>query len=146
MAIPDFPDTTSILDEIREKIQRAITINVKTQGTPCPDCDLDPITNTSSDSFCETCSGLYWLNTVSGYLVSGHIRWMGTDQPLYTEGGTIDVGDCIVTVKHTSDNLTAVQNSESFTIDQTDLYLKSYVMRGVQNLNRIRIMLKEDNN
>lgn len=145
MAIPDFPDTTDTLDEIRSKIERPITINVKVAGTGCPVCDLDPITNTSTDSFCTTCSGLYWLNTVSGYVVSGHVRWMGTDQPLFTEGGVIDTGDCIVTIKYTVLNLANVENSDSFIVDGRDLYRKEHVLKGVRNLNRIRIVLKEDN-
>jgi hypothetical protein len=145
MSLPDFPSTVALKDEIREKIQRAITINVKVEGTPCPVCELDPITNTSSDSFCTTCSGVYWLNTTSGYSTYGHVRWMGADRPLYTEGGVIDDGDCIVTIKYTSTVLTYVQNSESFIIDGRDLYLEKYILRGVPNVDRIRIILKEDN-
>jgi hypothetical protein len=144
MALPPFPDTTATLDEMRALIQRPITINVKVQGTPCPACDLDPITGTSTDSFCATCSGLYWINTISGYSTSGHVRWMGADQPLYTPGGTIDIGDCIVTLKYTSTNLTNVQNSDHFIVDDRDLYVKDYVMKGVRQLNRIRVILKED--
>lgn len=144
MAIPDFPDTTATLDEIRSKIERAITINVSIQGDPCPVCDLDPITNTSTDSFCVTCSGLYWINTTSGFSVSGHVRWLSADQPMYSEGGVIDTGDCIVTLKHTAEILSGVQNSYSFIVDNRDLYLKKYVLKGVRNLNRIRVILKED--
>jgi hypothetical protein len=144
MIVPAFPNTVAIKDAIRESIQRAILINVAVEGTPCPVCDLDPITQTSTDSFCYVCSGVYWLNTVSGYVCSGHIRWRMADQPMYTAGGIIDVGDCIVTIKHTESNLTAVENSDSFTIDGRDLYLKNYVLKGVQELDRIRIILKED--
>lgn len=144
MTVPAFPNTVAIKDAIRESIQRAIIINVAVVGTPCPVCDLDPITQTSTDSFCATCSGVYWLNTTSGYTTSGHVKWVRADQPMYTAGGVIDVGDCIVTVKHTNANLTAVENSDSFIVDNRDLYLKSYVLKGVQELDRIRIFLKED--
>lgn len=146
MTVPAFPNTVAIKDAIRESIQRAIVINVAVEGTPCPACDLDPITNVSTDSFCYYCSGVYWVNTTSGYTVSGHVRWISSDQPLYTAGGVIDEGNCIVTIKHTDDNLTAVQNSENFIIDNRDLYLVRYIPRGVQELDRIRIILKEDNN
>jgi hypothetical protein len=144
MTVPAFPNTVAIKDAIRESIQRPIVINVAVEGTPCPICDLDPVTNNSTDSFCYYCSGVYWLNTTSGYLVSGHIRWRSSDQPMYTAGGVIDIGDCIVTVKLTDENLDAVQNSENFIVDERDLYLKNYVLKGVQELDRIRIILKED--
>jgi hypothetical protein len=145
MTVPSFPpDTYIVKDSIRESIQRAITVNVKVAGTPCPTCDLDPITNTSLDSFCETCSGVYWLNTTSGWLVSGHVRWMGADQPYYTPGGVIDTGDCLVTIKYTVSGLAHVQNSDSFIVDGRDMYLKKYILRGVPTVDRIRIILKED--
>lgn len=144
MTIPDFPDTTAVLDEIREKIQRPVTINVHVQGIPCTACSLDPITNTSTNSFCTVCSGVYWIHTTSGYDTYGHVRWLGADQPLYTEGGTIDMGDCIVTFKYDTQTLSYIQDSESFIVDGRDLYLKEYIPRGVQNLNRIRVILKED--
>ena len=146
MTVPAFPNTVAIKDAIRASIERSILINVAVEGTPCPICDLDPITNTSTDSFCDTCSGVYWLNTTSGYTVSGHIRWKLSDQPLYTAGGVIEEGDCIVTIKHTEPNLTAVVNSKSIIIDGKDLYRIGYVLKGVQELDRIRIILKEDSN
>lgn len=144
VTVPAFPDITEVLDAMRSSIQRPIVINVNIEGTPCPVCDLDPITNTSTDSFCETCDGLYWLNTTSGLLVSGHVRWTRTDQPMYSPGGIIDQGDCIVTVKYSEETLSGIQNSSSFTVDDRDLYLKNYVQKGVQQINRIRIILKED--
>lgn len=144
MVIPHFPDTTDILDEIRGEIQRPVIINVHVQGTACPVCDEDPITHASVDSFCPVCSGLHWINTTSGISTYGHVRWMGLDQPQYTAGGIIDDGDCIVTLKYTTVLLSGVQNSENFIVDGRDLYLKKYILRGVKQLNRIRVLLKED--
>lgn len=144
MTVPAFPNTVAIKDAIRESIQRTIVINVAVEGTPCPACDLDPITNTSTNSFCEVCSGVHWLNTTSGYTTSGHIKWVGADQPMYTAGGIIDVGNCIVTIKYTNSNLAAVENSDSFIVDNKDMYLKTFITKGVQELDRIRIILKED--
>ena len=147
MTITPFPtNTVDTIDAIRDEIGRQITINVKVQGTACPVCDLDPITNTSTDSFCETCSGVYWLNTTSGISTYAHIRWGGSDQPMYTAGGVIDMGDCIATIKYTETLLSGVQNSDHFIVDDKDMYLKKYILRGVKPLNRIRVILKEDSN
>lgn len=138
-------NTGEVINDIREEIGRDITINVSVTGTPCPDCDLDPITNTSLDSFCTTCSGVYWLNTTSGYVIKAHVRWMSADMPLYTQGGAIYEGDCIATLEFTEQNLENVQNSDSFVVDEKDLYLEKYALRGVPSINRIRVFLKEDN-
>jgi len=137
-------NTADVINEIRDNIGRDITIKVLIDGTPCPICELDPITNTSTDSFCEVCSGVYWLNTTSGYVINAHVRWMGADTPLYTPGGAIYEGDCIATIEYTEENLQNVQNSDSFIIDEKDLYLEKYTMRGVPTINRIRLYLKED--
>jgi len=140
-----FPtDTKEVIDDIREAIGRNVTINVKTTGTPCPVCDLDPVTNTSTDSFCETCDGKYWIDTTTPVVVLGHVRWIKNNQPLYTPGGVIDEGDCIVTIEYTAQNLQYVENSESWIVDGQDMYYKTHVPRGKPDINRIRVILKED--
>lgn len=138
-------NTKEIIDEMRGEIGRTITLNVKVQGDACPDCDLDPITNTSVDSFCTTCSGLYWINTISGLDVNAHIRWLTADEPLYTPAGEIETGDCIATIEYTEANMTAVENSETITIDDRETYVINYVPRGKPSINRIRMVLKEEN-
>ncbi len=137
-------NTKEIIDDIRDTIGREITINVKVPGDPCPDCDLDPITGVSTDSYCTTCSGLYWINTISGSPVMAHVRWTKIGQPIYEPGGIIYDGDCIVTITYSDENLNNVINSDSFIVDGKDLYMKNYVLRGVQDINRIRIILLED--
>jgi len=140
-----FPDDTKeVIDAIREEIGRYVTINVAVEGTPCPVCELDPVTNTSTDSFCETCGGKYWLNTASGVQVLGHIRWIKNNQPMYTPGGVIDDGDCVVTIAYSVENLSNVENSVSWVVDGQDMYYKNHVLRGVQDVNRIRVTLMED--
>jgi len=143
---PTWPsDTKDIIDDIRTAIGRSITINVGVEQDPCPVCSLDPETNTSKDSFCTTCSGVYWITTTSGLSVLAHVNWKKTDQPFYTAGGKIAEGDCIVTIEYTATNLSAVENSVGFIVDTKDLYMKNYELRGVQDINRIRVLLKEDN-
>lgn len=142
-----FPsDTKEIIDEIRGVIGRDVTIFVTVTGIHCTaaTCSLDPVTNLSTDSFCTICGGNYWLETLSGYSCSGHIRWLGADKPMWVAGGVIEDGDCKVTITHSVENLTNVQNSHHFVVDDIEMYMKEYRLRGAKELNRIQIILLED--
>lgn len=144
-----FPDNTKdIIDEIRGVIGRDITIFVTVSGIPCTasGCSLDPITNLSTNPFCGVCHGNYWINTLSGWTCSGHIRWLSADQPLWTQGGKIEDGDCKVTIAFSNIALEHVKASKYFVVDNIELYLKHYRLKGAKEINRIQIMLIEDPN
>jgi hypothetical protein len=136
---------TATIDEIRDNIGREVEVYVKVAGEACPTCTLDVTTNLSADPFCPTCSGTYWINTLSGWSVNAHVRWRSTDQPKYTPGGIIDEGDCHVTIKYTEAALSNIQNSDHFIVDSRDMYMKNYKLRGAPEPNRITVTLLEDN-
>lgn len=143
-----FPETKATIDSIRDAIGREVTIYVTVTGIACTEatCSLDPVTNLSTDSFCTICGGNYWIDTLSGYTCSGHIRWLGADKPMWVSGGIIEDGDCKVTLTMSDVNLTNVKNSHHFVVDDIEMYLKEYRLRGVQELNRIQCILLEDPN
>lgn len=136
----------SIIDAIREAIGRVITIYVNVSGTACsdPGCSLDPVTNLSTNQFCVTCGGNYWIATTSAWACSAHVRWRSAEQLLWATGGIIDEGDCKVTIAYSGDALHNVQNSDYFIVDGRDMYMKNYRLKGVQPVNRIAITLLED--
>jgi len=137
-------NTATIIDRMRFVIGRDIIIHVNVSGIACTLCGLDPVTNLSTDPFCAGCEGNYWIATTSAWVCSGHIRWRKTDQPLWTAGGIIDEGDCKVTISNSGSALYNVVNSDHFTVDGIDLYMKNYYQKGVQAINRITIVLLED--
>jgi hypothetical protein len=59
----------------------------------CPSCNLDPITHTSVDSYCPTCSGEYYIDVFSGVTWSGHITWKYDYKNEYETGGRVFIGD-----------------------------------------------------
>jgi len=136
--------TKEIIDEIRYTIGRNITIHVNVSGVPCTLCSLDPVTNLSTDPFCTGCNGAYWINTTSAWVCSAHVRWRRADQPLWSPGGIIETGDCKITIAHSGNALQNVKDSRYFEVDGHELYMKSYTLKGVQQLNRIAIVLTED--
>lgn len=134
----------STIQEIRNTIGRELTINVRVPGTACPICDLDPVTNVSTNPFCPVCNGFYWIDTLNGVTVSGHILWSPADSPYKTSGGLLPEGACKVTIAYTDSNRQYVEDADSFLVDGKTLSLKSYALRGVPSPNRIRIILTEE--
>lgn len=139
-----FPnDTKDTIDEIRNAIGRNVIIQTIASSTACPDCSLDPITNTSTDSFCLTCSGVYWIPIYSGYSVLAHITWGQSEILNWQSAGQLFDGDCRIQVEYSDSNVTVLDNAEYITVDGRDFEIKSKIYRGVPELNRIIVDLKE---
>ncbi|MCK4822760.1 hypothetical protein KA005_43755 [bacterium] len=138
-------DTITVIDAIRDAIGREITIYSTISGMTCPasGCGLDPVTNLSIDSFCVTCSGFYWINTVSGLAVTAHVRLRNVDIPVWTVGGFIVDGDAQVQVKYTSTVMDAIDNVDHFLVDGKEFLKKKLSLRGVPTVNRIVVTLEE---
>lgn len=139
--------TVTVIDNIRDVIGRDITINVTVSGVPCPasGCGvLDPVTGLSTNQFCLTCSGLYWINTISGFVTKAHITWGDAERSLWETGGTVLDGDCLVQVKYTIASVDAVDNAKNFIVDNKVLVKKSVDFRGVPEINRMLITLEQE--
>lgn len=129
---------------IRDALSRAFTIRVKTSGSNCPICSLDPVTNLSTDPFCPVCSGYYYIGTITSVTRYGHVRWISQDQPRFLSGGTLPEGDCYITITRTDENIDYIRRSLDFVVDDRNLTLKNYQLRGQPTPNRIRIVLVEE--
>jgi len=141
-----WPDNTiTVIDAIRDAIGRDITIYTTVSGIPCPasGCSLDPVTNLSTNQFCDTCKGEYWINTVSGVTVLAHVRLRNVDIPVWTVGGLIVDGDAQVQLKYTETNINAIDNAEYFDVDGKQFVKKDISLRGVPTVNRVVVTLVE---
>jgi hypothetical protein len=128
-----------LIDDIRDAIGREVKFMVVGTTTECPICTIDPITNTSTDSFCPICSGVGYLYTYSGVSLSGHITWGGTDQLNWQTGGQLFDGDCRIQIKYTPANVWVVDNTKWIEVDDKGLQILHRTYRGVKELNRILI-------
>jgi len=141
-------EVVEVLSGILKAVGRGFTINVKSSGSACPLClasgYLDPVTNSSTNSFCPSCYGLYYLNTPSGIPASGHVRWINSEIPRQYPGGQIPDGDCIITVAYSDEIRSNIERAKSFTVDGKNLTLKSYTPRGAKVPNRIILTLKQE--
>ena len=142
-----FPENTEeVIDAIRGAIGRLVDFYVVASSIACPVCDLDPTTQTSVDSFCPVCSGVYWIPVWSSISISGHITWGDVDLMGWQVGGKYFDGDARVQIKRTSEHITIVeqvQDNGYMVVDDKIMDIKSIIPRGVQSLNRILIDVKE---
>jgi hypothetical protein len=139
-----WPDNTkTTIDAIRGAIGRDVEFFVVASSIACPTCSLDPITNHSTDSFCPTCSGVYWVPLYSGYTCSGHITWANADFQNWHPGGYQFDGDVRVQIEYTVANLDIVDRAEYVHVDSKVMEIKNFILRGVQSINRILIDMIE---
>ncbi len=136
-------DTKDVIDDIRGAIGRDVEFFVVASNIACPVCSLDPITNHSTDSFCPTCSGIYWIPLYSGYTISGHITWGNADFQNWQPGGYQFDGDVRVQIEYTIANLDIVDSSVYVYVDNKIMEIKDFILRGVQSINRILIDMVE---
>lgn len=127
---------TGIIDDIRTQIGRGVDFYVPTLSG-CSLCSLDPVTNTSVDSLCSGCAGLYWISSYTTTTITGHIRWGNMDELNWQTGGKLFDGDCRIQIKYTPTIAGIVNNTEYLVADDRKLEIKSTILRGVPTVNRM---------
>jgi hypothetical protein len=138
-----FPsDTTEIIDAIRSGIGRDITFYQKV-SLPCSGCTINPVTNTSTNSFCVICNGDGYIHTFSGYSVQAHITWGNVDNLNWQTGGQLFDGDCRVQVKYVPETVTVINNNSYVDVDGIKMRIENKGYRGVPQINRIVLNLSQ---
>jgi hypothetical protein len=137
-----------VVDSIRDAIGRDTTWYVVASSIACPTCiadgDLyDPVTQTSTDSFCPTCSGSYYIPVYSGTVINGHITWAYSEQLSWPTGSKQFEGDVRIQIKYTEANINTVNIAKWVEVDGRQMEIKKKSLRGVKNINRILVDLLE---
>lgn len=138
-------NTASVTDQIRNAIGRNIQVFYPVSGVACvySGCFYDPTTGLSTNPFCPSCDGKYWINTISSVNMLAHVTIKGADTPVWTTGGYIVDGDAVVQVKYTASGYETIQNAEYYIVDSRKYLMKNISLRGVPNPNRIVIVLEQ---
>ncbi len=134
--------TSQIIHDIIQEIGRDVSFYVASLSG-CPDCTLDPVTNTSTDSFCPTCSGVYWLKTYTTYTTKAHVTWKYADDLEFTTGGYIFEGDGIIKIPYSGDWPSIADSSEFAVVEDKQVKLGRITLLGVPEINRVIIQFKE---
>jgi hypothetical protein len=133
-----FPDTTDTVDAIRNAIGRPVTFYTE-HRVDCSGCSIDPITNTSTNSFCPVCSGVGYIVSYSGVVISGHITHAPSEQMQWVTGGQLVDGDCRVQIKYAPETVTFLGTVSHAEIDGSTFDVRKWMLRGVPSVNRILI-------
>jgi hypothetical protein len=142
--IAPFPQgTREIINSMINEVGREVTFYVVESLAFCSVCDLDPITNTSIDSYCTTCSGEYWIPTFSGWNVTAHVTWGKSENRAWDTGGMLDNGDCTVKFIYSGGYEEIVHSSKYAIVDNREMDVEKIILRGIPEVNRIIVSLKE---
>lgn len=142
--IISFPeDCAEIIDAIRSGIGREVLF-VTEQKETCSGCGINPITNSSTNPFCLTCSGLGYIITYSGTAVLAHITHGKLDERNWVTGGEIDDGSVRIQIKYTLENLGLAENSNYVYIDNERYKINKVIKRGFKEINRIILDLSQE--
>jgi hypothetical protein len=133
-----------IIEDIRGLIGRDVYVYTVASSYPCPVCGVDPVTGKSTDSFCTTCSGEYWIEVLSSVTLSGHITWGNTDNLGWATGGQFFEGDCRLQIAYSDTNKNLIKNARYIVVDDVRTTVRNVSYRGVPQLNRIVITLDEE--
>lgn len=142
MTIPFPTDTRDQISGIINEIGRDVELFYVYSSYACSACVLDPITNTSTDSFCPVCSGEYWIPQYSGINIRAHVTWKYDYEDNFHTGGHVINGDARVKYLHTPEIETLTKQAAYFIVDGKVLDVEKETLLGV-GINRISVDLKE---
>lgn len=144
MTITPFPNNTrDIIEEIIHEIGRDVEFFYVFSSMGCPICTLDPVTNTSTNWNCPTCSGDYWIDTFSGVTMSAHITWKFNYLNEWETGGIDIVGDARVKVMYSPEREDIVNRTEYLVVDNKIMNVEKITLLGAPAINRIVVDVKE---
>jgi hypothetical protein len=136
--------TRQVIENIIEAVGRDVTFWTSTlSGCTASGCSLDPVTNTSINSFCIVCSGKYWIPTWSGYNIKSHVTWKYADQYEFHTGGTVFLGDGIVKIMYSGPYMDILDKTDYMVVDEKPVDIQRITLLGVPTVNRIVLDFKQ---
>ena len=143
----EFPNTKATKDAIRGAIGQSVTFVIQGDPTPCPVCsgldDYDPVNESSMNSFCDVCSGLYWITADTTIDIVSHVKWKTQDQPNMGVAGVTYDCDCTITVDIDDISTSDIDKVQYVIADARKLQVYRTIYKGVPTRDRIRFVLKE---
>lgn len=143
MLAPWPTNTREVISGIIDEIGRDVEIWYVWSSYACPVCTLDPITDTSNDSFCPTCSGEYWIDVMSGVEELAHVTWKFDFGNEFQTGGRNFIGDARVKFMHTDEMEDLVKEAKYLIVDGKTMNVERTTLLGAPQINRIILDLKE---
>lgn len=118
-------------------------MTVTLSACPYSGDSLDPVTQTSTNSFCPVCSGKYWIPVLSGANIKAHITWKYADLNTWQTGGYVFQGDGIIKVMYSGPYMDIINNADYAIVDNKQVDIEKITLLGVPSINRIILDFKE---
>jgi len=143
-----FPaNTRDVIEDIIDAVGRDVTFYTSTlSGCSYSGDSLDPITNTSTNSFCPVCSGVWWIPTWSSNYLKAHVTWKYADQSEFHSGGYVFIGDGTVKIMYSGPYMDIVNSTEYMVVDGKQADIQKVTLLGIPSINRIILDFKERSN
>jgi hypothetical protein len=136
--------TRDTIETIINTIGRDVIFYTSTaSGCTASGCSLDPVTNTSTNSFCLVCSGIYWIPTWSGHVIKAHVTWKYSDEFQFNTGGQTFRGDGIIKIMYSGPYMNIVNSAKYVGVDGKQVNIEKVTLLGVPSINRIVLDFKE---
>ena len=136
--------TRETIENIINEIGRDVIFYTSTiSGCSYSGDSLDPVTNTSTNSFCPVCSGVYWIHVYSGNIIKAHVTWKYADQEEFHTGGHVFLGDGIVKVMYSGPYIDIIDSTDYIVVDGKQANIQKITLLGVPSINRITLDFKE---
>lgn len=135
-------DTRNQIEEIIGMVGRNVDFFYVYSTYACPLCDLDPVTQQSQNPYCESCSGVYWIDVYSGVTMSAHVSWKFDYHNEFETGGLVFLGDAKVKVMHTAEREAIIKSSDYVVVDDKIMNVEHTTILG-SPVNRIIVDVKE---
>ena len=139
----DATESKGIIDAIRLAIGRPVLFYTDTP-TDCPICSIDPVTNTSTNPYCTTCSGEGWIHHYNSVPIIGHITWAPSETLGWQSAGQYLTGDVRVQIEYSAANIATLDNTEYVIVDGKRFDISHKMYRGTPILNRIILDCSEE--
>src|SRR3990172_13235584 len=145
MPIPPFPARTrDVIESIIDEIGRDVTFVTSTTVACTYSGDsLDPVTNTSTNSFCPVCSGIWFIPTLSGTNIKAHVTWKYADQDEFHTGGWVFLGDGIVKVMYSGPYMDIINAADYMIVDEKQVDIQKITLLGIPSINRVILDYKQ---
>lgn len=137
---PDVDFIGEVVADIIAALGRTITLHYLVSYDICPTCG-------GTDPFCLTCQGNPYVETETTLDITATVKWKLGKLPeskRYKPEGQYLEGDCQLVVEYDSTYPPILDRCRKIVVDNRDCVLRGYYFRGEPEVNRIYIIVDED--
>jgi hypothetical protein len=128
------------VNDIQRALDRNAILYKKRTRDNCPDCDLNPRTDESTNPLCKTCNGAGYVYNWSQQQITGAIRWITTTDIFRDRAGILEKGDCRLSINPAFSTQFSV--GDQLIVDDIPVEVVEISKAGIGAVNRVFVNCK----